>query len=142
MATGCAASSRAPTSPSLPALRVLWRAWAGIDADRCRQTWAQLAEPRVAVIERDADRHALNDLGEIAGGVLRRDHAENRTGPRREAQHMAAKGLSRQHVGDHRRRLARLHLRQLIFLEIGVDPQAVRRDHAEEIGAAGDIGAD
>src|SRR6516225_7331471 len=51
----------------------------GIDTDCRRQAGAQLAEPRVAVIEGDANRHALHDLGEISGRVLRRDHAEDRS---------------------------------------------------------------
>jgi hypothetical protein len=42
---------------------------------------AQLPEPRVAVIERNANRDALDDFSEIAGGVFRRDHAEDRSGP-------------------------------------------------------------
>ena len=97
---------------------------------------------RVAVVERDADRHALHDLGEVAGGVFRRDHAEDRPGARRQALDMAVEDLSRQHVGDDRRRLPRPHMRQLVLLEIGVDPEPLRRDDAQQIRAVRDIGTD
>jgi hypothetical protein len=114
----------------------------GIDADRGRQARPQFAEARVSVIERDADRDALNDLGKVAGGVLRRDHAEDRPGARCQAEDMAVEDLARPHVGDHRRWLPRLHMRQLILLEIRVDPEPVRGGDAQQVSAAGDIGAD
>ena len=106
----------------------LWLHGPGIDAYRRRQTGAQVTEPCVGIVERDADRHALNDLRKIAGGVFRRDHAENRTGAGRQALDMAVERLARQDVGYHRRRLARSHLRELVFLEIGIDPEPLRRD--------------
>ena len=34
------------------------------------------------------------------------------------------------------------HMLELAFLEVGVDPEIVRRDDRDEIGAARDIGAD
>src|SRR5579864_2183807 len=126
-----------PASPSLLDLPVGPR----IDADRRRQTWTQLSEARVAVIERNAHRHALNDLGEVARGVFRRDHTEYRTGARRQALDMAVEGFARQHIGDDRRRLTRYHVRELVFLEVGVDPEALCRDHADEISAASNKGA-
>src|SRR5579864_2947431 len=92
-----------PASPSLLDLVGGSR----IDPDGRRQAWTQLSEARVAVIERNAHRHALNDLGEVAGGVFRRDHAEHRTGAWRQALDVAVEGFTRQHIGDHRRRLTR-----------------------------------
>ena len=56
-----------------------------IDADRGGQARAQHAERRVAAVEHDAHRDALHDLGEVAGGVLRRDHAEHGAGAGGEA---------------------------------------------------------
>ena len=55
---------------------------------------------------------------------------------------MAVKDMARQRVGDDRRRLPGLHSRELVFLEIGVDPEAVRRNDRQQIGALRDIGAD
>ena len=34
--------------------------------------------------------------------------------------------MVRQHIGDDGRRLAGTHMRQLVFLEVSVNPQAVR----------------
>ena len=56
-----------------------------VHADRRRQPRAQLTKPRIAVIEGYADRYALNVFREVAGGVFRRDHTEDRSGPRRKA---------------------------------------------------------
>ncbi len=39
---------------------------------------------------------------------------------------MALKGAVRQHIGHDGYRLAGTHMRQLVFLEVGVNPQAVR----------------
>src|SRR3954452_21893831 len=97
----------------------------GIDADRRRQTRTQLAEARIGVVERDPHRYALDDLGEVAGGVLRRDHGEDRARARRQALDVAVNGLARAYVGNDRRGLAGPHVRELVFLEIGVDPEPV-----------------
>ncbi len=39
---------------------------------------------------------------------------------------MPLKGMVRQHIGDDGHRLAGTHMRQLVFLEVSVNPQAVR----------------
>ena len=55
---------------------------------------------------------------------------------------MAMEGFSRQHIGHDRRRLSPPHIRQLILLEIGIDPEPVRRDDAQKVGAVGNVSAD
>ena len=40
---------------------------------------------------------------------------------------VAVEDVARQHVGDDRRRLAGHHAGELVFLEVGVDPETVRR---------------
>ena len=55
---------------------------------------------------------------------------------------MAAKDVVRQDIGDDRRRLSGHQMLELAFLEVGVDPKVMRGDDGDEIGAAGDIGAD
>ena len=102
---------------------------------------AETAQHRV-VVELDADGNALNDLGEVAGRVLGRDHAEDRAGRGGHGENMAAKDVVRQDIGDDRRRLSRRHMLELAFLEVGVHPEVMRRDDGDEIGAACDIGAD
>src|SRR6185437_10493624 len=112
-----------------------------IDAHRRREPGANLAEQRIAGVERDADGDALNDLGEIAGSVLRGNHAEDRPGAGGEALDMAVKNMVGQHIRDDGRTLSRLHARELVLLEIGIDPEAMRGNDRKEIGAARDIGA-
>ena len=112
-----------------------------VHADRRRQARPQRPKHRV-VVELDADGNALHDLGEVAGRVFGRDHAEDGAGGRGEADDMAVKDMVRQDVGDDRRGLSRRHSFELVLLEIGVDPKVMRRDDGGEIGAAGDIGAD
>ena len=55
---------------------------------------------------------------------------------------MAVKNIARQCVGDDRRWLARLHACELVFLEIGVDPEPVRRNNGQQVCPLRDIGAD
>ena len=63
---------------------------------------------RVVAVERDAHRHALDDLGEVAGRVLRRDDAEHRAGAGRRLSDVAVEDVAGQHVGDDRRGRARV----------------------------------
>ena len=55
-----------------------------VHTNRDREAWPQFAEFSAIVFEFDAHQHPLDDLGEIAGGILRRDDAEPRTSGRRE----------------------------------------------------------
>jgi len=57
------ASERKPRQPA---------AMTGVDFHDRAQARAQLRRPR-RIVEPDPDRHALNDLDPVAGGVLRRD---------------------------------------------------------------------
>ena len=52
------------------------------------------------------------------------------------------KDMTRKRIGDDCCRLSGLHLRQLIFLEIRVDPQAMRRNDGQQIGALRYVGPD
>src|SRR5215831_8899499 len=60
---------------------------ARVDADLDREAGADESGERVVARHRDADRHALDDLSEIADGVLRRQQAEHGAARRREAFH-------------------------------------------------------
>jgi hypothetical protein len=55
---------------------------------------------------------------------------------------MTAKDLAGQSIGDDSRGLARRHARELIFLEVGIDPQLVCWDDGQQMGARRHIGAD
>lgn len=51
---------------------------------------------------------------------------------------MTLKGMVRQHIGDDGHRLTGTHMRQLVFLEVGVNPQAVRGYQGEQLRTAAD----
>ena len=55
---------------------------------------------------------------------------------------MTVKDMARQGVRDHARRLAGLHSRELVLLEIGIDPEALRRHDGQQVGALRHIGSD
>ena len=106
-----------------------------------RKAWPQFAEFSVTTFKFDAHRHPLNDLGKIAGRILRWDDAELRTRCRREACDAAAKADAGQHVGNNFGGLALADAAQLSFLEVGINPQAAGRDDGEKLGSDGRIGA-
>src|ERR1700722_14762058 len=106
------------------------------------QAGPQSAERGIGRIQHDAHRHALDDFGEIAGGVLGRNDTEDRAGARREAGDMAAEWAARKYIGDHTGILARVDPRELVLFEICIHPEAVRWNDADEIGADRHIGAD
>src|ERR1700753_3161395 len=58
---------------------------AGIDPRLRRQAGADFDALQAVAVEQDLHRHALDDLGEVAGGVLRRQQRELRTGAGRQA---------------------------------------------------------
>ena len=84
-------------------------------------------------IEHELDRHALHHLGEVAGGVLRRQQAEQRAGRRRQAVHPAVHRRTGIDVRDQPHLHARLHAAQLRLLEVGDDVELLgqRRDGDE-----------
>ncbi|MNE18504.1 hypothetical protein D3C80_1115460 [compost metagenome] len=55
---------------------------------------------------------------------------------------MTVEFLPRQHVGTDHHPLPRHHVRQLVFLEVGIDPQTAGRHHREQLRAGLGIGAD
>ena len=65
----------------------------GIDPGGDREARRRRAQRGGVAVEQDAHRDALHDLGEVAGGVLRRQHAELRAGGRGEAGDMAVEDV-------------------------------------------------
>ena len=96
-----------------------------VDADDDREAGPQAAEFGGIVIKLNAHRHPLNDFGEIAGRILRRNDAELRAGGRRKAQHPAMERDVGQHIGHDRGRLAFADMGELALLEIGIDPETM-----------------
>jgi hypothetical protein len=109
------------------------RGWAFVDRGGYRQTGTQSAERGCIIIELNANRDALHNLGEISRRVLRRQHIELGARCRREAGDTAAEHLAGQYVGLDRSRQSRPHSAELTFFEVGVDPQAARRHHRHQL---------
>ncbi len=75
-----ATKNKVPVATSRRASKV--RMMKGIvDGRSDRQAWAQSRQHRVVGVKRDPHRHALNNLGGIAGGVFRGQKSELRSGP-------------------------------------------------------------
>ena len=93
--------------------------------------WARVGR----LVEDDLDRHALDDLDVVAGGVFRRQQAEAGAGAGLDAVDVAAERPCR---GRRRRRCPPSGpgaCRQLGLLEVGHHPD-IRRDHGQQ-GLAG-----
>jgi hypothetical protein len=112
-----------------------------VDLGHDGQARTQQAKRPVLRVEQDTHRHALDDLGEVAGRIFDRQDAELRSRGRCETGQMAVEDLATQDVGAdlHRRPFA--HARQLVFLEIGIDPQAARRDDGQQLSAGSGVRA-
>ncbi len=110
---------------------------ARIDARRHRQAGAQPGR-RIGLggVQRHLHRYALHHTREVAGGVLRRQQAEQSAGSRGQAVHAALNGMRRVDVGGQPHLHPRPHLRKLGLLEIGGDIQTPgRRRHRDELRA-------
>src|SRR5215470_15631673 len=77
----------------------------GVDADDDRHAGAQQSLFRDVGWHRDAHRQALDDLGEIAGRVVRRQQREDRAGGRRDTDDAALKLAARIGIDRDRDRL-------------------------------------
>ena len=82
---------------------------------------AQLRLPG-GLIDADAHGNALHHLHPVAGGVLRRQHGELRSGRGRDGGHHRRPLVFRIRVGDHAGRLTLAHVGELRLLEVGLDP--------------------
>ncbi len=96
----------------------------------------------VAGIEHDLHRDALDDLGEVAGRVVRRQQREFLAAGRREAVDMALDGRAGEHVDVDLDRLAGLHVGELRLLEVRDDIGRVDRHDRHQLRAGLDILAD
>ena len=85
--------------------------------------------------ERDAHRDPLDDLGEVAGRVVRRQQRELRAGGRGNRRHHALDHLAVERVDGDVDLLSRLDVRELGFLEIGVDVRSVERHKRHQPGS-------
>ena len=94
-----------------------------IDVRRDRQTDEQGGLVRIVVGQLDAHRQPLDDLDEVARGVLRRQQGQGLPGAHREAGDAALELVpAAVHVHLELDALADAQVGQLRFLEVGVDP--------------------
>src|SRR5690606_12084405 len=101
----------------------------------------QLAE-RVIIGDRDLDRYPLHHLGEIAGGIVRRQQAELGTGSREQAVDVALYRLVIKGIKLQGHRLASAHALYLGFLEVGLHPQVTGRHDRQQVIAGLHVLAD
>ena len=85
--------------------------------------------------EGDAHRDALDDLGEIAGRVVRRQQRELRAGGGRDRRHHALDHLAVERVDGDIDFLPRLDVGELGLLEVGVDVGGVERHERHQPGS-------
>ena len=71
-----AATAPAPTAPPIPWLGLT--AVLGVDLGRHRQAGPEPVAKAVGVVDQDLHGHSLHHLGEVAGGVVRRQQGELR----------------------------------------------------------------
>src|SRR3990167_113110 len=87
---------------------------------------------------RQADfyRHALDHLGEVAGGVVRRQQAEFGTGGGIQAVEGALQAQLGESIEAQFDLLLRMHARDLGFLEVGLHPDAARHQGEQRLARA------
>ena len=107
-------------------------ALAGVDGGVDRHARAQQVLLRHVLRHADADRQPLHDLGEIAGGVVRRQQREHRARRGRNAVDDASELAMAVGVDRDRHGLAGTDALELGLLEIGVDEDLVERHHIAE----------
>src|SRR6516164_9189103 len=96
----------------------------GFGVDRRDHRHAGPQHPgELRVVHHDPDRDALNDLGEVAGGVVRRQQRELESTRRRQAVDVALQPDAGETVDLDVDELSRPHVGDLRFLEVGYDIQ-------------------
>src|ERR1700736_1004427 len=111
----------------------------GVDIGDNRHARQQALEQRLVLVEDDPDRNALHHLGEIAGGVVRWQQRELRSGGRRNPLDAAVQFLVRETVDGDVDGLARFDPRQLGLLVIGDHIDIRQRHDVDETAADIDI---
>src|SRR5271166_2971858 len=100
-----------------------------VDRRLGRKSRAQPLDQRVAVVEQDLDRNALHDLGEIAGGVFRRQQSELRARPWRETVDAAVEEMTAICIDGEGHSLSLGHGADLRLLEVGDEIDRLAHRH-------------
>src|SRR6266481_6965112 len=91
----------------------------GMNSGFYRHSRQQALQQWLSLVELDANRDALDHLGEIAGGIVGRQQRELRSTGRRYSLDAAVQFLAWETVDGHLDRLARLHPRLFGLLVVG-----------------------
>jgi hypothetical protein len=94
----------------------------------------QRAREVAARIEHDLHRDALDDLGEVAGGVVRRQQRELLATRGRDAVDVAVEHHAGIGVDGNRDRLARMNIGELGLLVVGDNVRRRERHHRHQLG--------
>src|ERR1700694_225858 len=138
--SGCGAIPPRGTGPrSALSLSAIRPRLAGVDIRDDGHSGQQAFQQRLILIQLDTDWNALDHLGEIAGGVVRRQQRELRTTRRRDPLDAAVEFFVRETVDGDVDRLARLHPRELRFLVIANHIDVRQRHNIDQVAADIDV---
>src|ERR1700687_5627558 len=104
-----------------------------------RHTRQEPLKQRLALVERNPHRDALDHLGKVAGGVVGRKQGKLRSACRRNALDLAAQRLVRKSIDGDLNRLTRLHPRELCLLVIGDHVDVWQRHDVDSAGSDNDV---
>ncbi len=108
---------------------------AGVDGGLDRQAGTDQGAQRRIRIEHDLDRHTLHHLGEVAGGVVRRQQRERAAGAGRPAVDMAGQRQIRKSIDRDARGVAETHVGHLRLLVVRDHPDLRQRHHRDHLCA-------
>src|SRR6478752_4814721 len=135
--SGCGAIPPAETGPRSMSFSAIRARLAGIDMGNDGHSGQQAFQQRLVIVELDPNRHPLNHLGEIAGGIVRRQQRELRTARRCNPLDAAMQCLVRETIDGDLDRLTGFYPGQLRLLVIG---DHVRQRHdIDQVGADIDV---
>src|SRR6202522_928719 len=93
-----------------------------MNCDKCREPRPQPIEIRLSREKHNLDRHSLNDLGEIASSIVRRQQGELRTAGRGDLLDLAVKHSIWKRIDPDIRRVAGSHIGELSLFEVRLHP--------------------
>ena len=108
----------------------------GLGVDRRLRRHARPQQSiQLPIVEHDLDGDALDDLGEVTGGVVGRQQSELEAAGGRETIDMALQGRRMEAVDLDLDGLPATHVGQLRFLEVGDDVDRIERHHRHQLGS-------
>src|ERR1700730_10942582 len=113
--------------------------FAGVNSGHDRHPRQQAIQQRLALVEGDPNRDALNHLGEIAGGVVGRQQRKLRSAGRGDSLDAAVQPLAWESIDGHVDGLTRSYPGQLGLLVVGDDVDVRQRHDIDEVAPDIDV---